>query len=75
MLLIKERRKACNDKKMKEEGVKIENKEAAGAFYFLEKAKDSVEVEKYIEDNILWRREKIPDRREHREKCYDNWSG
>ena len=52
MLLIKERRKACNDKKMKEEGVKIENKEAAGAFYFLEKAKDSVEVEKYIEDNI-----------------------
>ena len=52
MLLIKERRKACNDKKMKEEGVKIENKEAAGAFYFLEKAKDSVEVEKYrIEGN------------------------
>ena len=52
MLLIKERREACNDKKMKEEGVKIENKEAAGAFYFLEKVRNSLEVEKYIEDNI-----------------------
>ena len=32
--------------------MKRENKEINGAFYFLEEARDFMEVEKYIEDNI-----------------------